>query len=57
MHKNRLVVNGNRMVVYKMQNIVDKKEKKYYYTYDGYRKKKCLTNVHRQIITSGRGER
>lgn len=32
-------------------------KKKYYYTYDGYRKKKCLTDVHRQITTSGRGER
>ena len=39
MHKNKLMVNGGRMVVYKMQNIVDKKEKKYYYVYDRYRKK------------------
>ena len=44
MHKNRLVVNGNRMIVYKMENIVDKKKKKYYYTYDGYRKN-CLSSL------------
>lgn len=34
-------VNWNRMVVYKMQNIVDKKKKKYYYTYEDTEKIAC----------------